>query len=65
MGVQSWGLYILGVVVIEWATYYHYGFARPAFRMPIRSFPSARIAPKTADTDSHGFHWSGKFSDLV
>ena len=28
MGVQSWGLYILGVVVIEWATYYHYGFAR-------------------------------------
>jgi hypothetical protein len=27
MGVQSWGLYILGVVVIEWATYYNYGFA--------------------------------------
>ena len=31
MGVQSWGIYILGVAYqlygLEWATYYHYGFA--------------------------------------
>ena len=62
MGVQSWDLYIIGVVVIEWATHYHYGFA---YKDAYKVLSSACIAPKTADTDSHGWNWSGQFSDLI